>query len=280
MSRNVFWNSSALAAFLLGVSLIMSFEVQAGTLRIVSGLIGAQDSKSKQLLALSPVEADQVATQDLLSILKPVGKFTLDNSRNVEGMTFVTQPYGTTYRYVCRQDRVTLRYQYQDRFDATGKRQNDRRPVGVEAQATFHIEQLPVPGFVPGTSYPTTICDSLHPGASARWIAASRDTDVVLAANMFRMAEDVVKAGRLMPGPCDRHGATTCRQWLLSLDDPSKIESVEPCATGHGGSACYVVSFGTVDVTIIGRISPNDMEGITPAAITSVRVDDVMTLSE
>ena len=281
MSRNVFWNSSVLAAFLLGASLFMPLEVQAGKLRVVPGLFGAQDSKSKQLLALSPVEAGQVATQELLSILKPADKFTLDYGRNVEGMAFVTQPYGTTYPYVCRQDRVTLRYQYQDRFDATGKWQDgQRRPVGVEAQATFHIEQLPVPGFVPGTSYPTTICDSLHPGASARWIAAPRDMDVVLAANMFRMAEDAVKAGRLMPGPCDPHGATTCRQWLLSLNDPSKIESVEPCATGRGGSACYVVSFGTVDVTIIGKISRNDMEAITPAAITSVRVDDVMTVSE
>lgn len=281
MSRSVFWNSSVLAACLLGASLVMPFDVQAGKLKVVSGLIGAQDSKSKQLSALSPAGADQVATQDLLSILKPVGKFTLDNSRNVEGMMFVTQPYGTTYRYVCRQDRVTLRYQYQDRFDATGKwLDNERRSVGVVAQATFHIAQLPVPGFAPGASYPTTICDSLHPGTSAKWIAAPRDIDAIRAANMFRMTEDEVKAGRLKPVTCDSHGAITCRQWLLSLDDPSKIESVEPCAAGGGDSACYVVSFDKVDVTIVGKISRNDMEAITPAAITSVRLDDVVTVSE
>ena len=209
-----------------------------------------------------------------------MGKFTLDNSRNVEGMTFVTQPYETTYRYVCRQDRVTLRYQHEGRFDAMGKWLDDeRRPVGVEAQATFHIAQLPVPGFIPGTSYPMTLCDSLHPGALARWIAAPRDMDAIRAANMFRMAEDQVKAGRLTPGPCDPHRAITCRQWLLSLDDPSKIKSVEPCAAGGDDGACYVVSFDTVDVTIIGKISRDDMDAITPAAITSVRVDDVMTIS-
>jgi len=279
MNRNAIWNSSVLAAFLLSAWLFMPFEVHAEKTKLVSGLVGAQDSKSKQLLALSPAEADQVAAQNLLSILKPAGKFTLDNSRNVDGMMFVTQPYETTYRYVCRQDRVTLRYQYQGRFDATGKWLDDeRRPVGVEAQATFHIAQLPVPGFVPGTSYPTTICDSLHPGASARWIAAPRDIDAVLAANMFRMAEDEVKAGHLMPGPCDSHGAITCRQWLLSLDDPSKIESVEPCATGSHDGACYVVSFDKIDVTIIGKISHGDVEAITPTAITSIRVDDVNTI--
>ena len=86
---------------------------------------------------------------------------------------------------------------------------------------------------------------------------------------MFRMAEDEVKAGRLMPGPCDPHGVFTCRQWLLSLDDPSKIESVEPCATGSDHGACYV-----------GKISRDDIEAITPAAITSIRVDDVITVME
>ena len=281
MSRNVIWNSSVVAAFLLGASLLMPFEVQAHKVRVVAGLVGAQDGKSKKLLALPGAEADQVATQDLLSILKPVGKFTLDNSRNVEGMMFVTQPYGTTYPYVCRQDRVTLRYQYQGRFDPTGKwLEDERRPAGVEAQATFHIGQLPVPGFVPGTSYPMPICDSLHPGASAKWIAAPSGTDAVLAANMFRMAEDEVKAGRSVSMRCDPHGATTCRQWLLSLDDPSRIKSIEPCAAGTDGGACYVVSFDAVDVTIIGKISRDDKEAITPTAITSVRVDDVMTLFE
>ena len=279
MSRNLIWNNRLAAALVLGASLSMPFEVQAVKVKIVSGLIGPQDSQSKHLLALSPAEAGQAATQDLLSILKPEGKFTLDNSSNVDGMTFVTQPYPTTYPYVCRQDRLTLRYRYEGRFDATGKwLEDERRPAGVQAQATFNIAQLPVPGFVPGTSYPATICDSPHPGASARWIAAPRAIDAVLAANMFRMAEDAVKAGRLKPGRCDAHGTSTCRQWLLSLDDPSKIESVEPCATGRADGACYVLSFDAVDVTIIGKVSRGDMEAITPAAITSIRVQDVVTI--
>jgi hypothetical protein len=280
MSRILLWNN-VMAASLLGASLLVPFEVQAEKIRVVSGLIGGQDAESNKLLALSPTDADQVATQHLLSILKPAGKFTQDNSRNVEGMTFVTQPYATTYPYVCRQDRITLRYQYQDRFDATGKWLGDeRRPVGVEAQATFHIAQLPVPGFIPGTSYSVPVCEALHPNVSVRWIAAPRDTDAILAANMFRMAEDDVNAGRLMPGPCDPHGALNCRQWLHSLDDPSKINSVEPCTTSSNDSACYVVSFDSVDVTITGKISRDDVEAITPAAITSVRVDNVITVRE
>ena len=113
---------------------------------------------------------------------------------------------------------------------------------------------------------------------SAKWIAAPRDIDAIRAANMFSMTKDEVKAGRLEPVTCDSHGAVTCHQSLLSLDGPSKIESVEPCATGKGDSACHVVSFDKVDVTIVGKISRNDVEAITPTAITSVRVDDVMTV--
>jgi len=270
-----------MAASLLGASILISFEVQAEKTRYVSGLIGAQDAESRKLLALSPTEADRVATQHLLSIIKPAGKFRQDNSRNVDGMTFVTQPYSTTYPYVCRQDRVTLRYQYQGRFDAAGKWLGEaRQPVGIDAQATFHISQLPVPGFIPGTSYVMPACNALHPDASARWIAAPSDADVIRAANMFRMAEDEVSAGRLTPGPCDAHGTLNCRQWVLSLDDPSKINSVEPCANGSDGSVCYVVSFASIDVTIIGKISRDDAEAITPAAITSIRVDNVVTVME
>jgi hypothetical protein len=152
--------------------------------------------------------------------------------------------------------------------------------VGVEAQPAFHIEQLPVPGFIPGTSYQATACNERHPGESETWFAAPSDKDAVRAANMFRLAEDEVKAGRLPPGPCDQHGALTCRQWLVLLDDPSKIGSVEPCATRGDDDACYVVSFDSADVTITGKISLNDMEAITPAAITSIRVDNVIVVAE
>jgi len=281
MSRVVPWNKGLMVACLLGPSLCVPSDVHAEKTRVVSGLVGAQDTQSKEWLALSPTKADQIATQHLLSLLKPIGKFTQDNSRNVEGMTFVTQPYSTTYPSVCRQDRVTLRYQYQSRFDATGKWLNDeRRPVGVEAQATFYIAKLPVPGFIPGTSYPVSACDALHPSESARWIAAPHDRDAILAANMFRMAEDNANAGRLVPGPCDTQGTLTCREWLLSLDDLSKIDSVEPCTASASDSVCYVVSFDSVDVTIIGKIARDDVERITPAAITSVRIDNVITLME
>lgn len=275
MSRNIPWNSSVVAASLFGALIFMPLEVHAEKIKTVSGLMGAQDSRSKELLALSPAEANQVATRDLISLLMPTGKFTLDNSRNVEGMVFTTRPYWTTYRYVCREDRVTLKYKL--RFGSASS-EDQRGPVGVEAQPTYHIEQLPVPGFVPGTSYKITDCDAAHLDSSATWFSAPSNRDAVRAANMFRMAVDEVKAGRLTPSPCDTHAALTCSQWLLSLDDPSKIVSVEPCATDHDDEVCYAISFDSVDVTITGKISHDDMEAITPAAITSIRVDNVIML--
>jgi len=275
------WKRRMAAAALFAASLFMPFQADAAKLRVVSGIRGAQDDISKELLALSPGGANQVATRDLLSVLKPTGKFTLDNSRNVEGMTFITQPYQTMYRYTCREDRVTLRYELTDRFDKAGTwLDNQRRPVGVDAQPIYHIVQLPVPGFIPGTSYRVTACDAVQPGAAATWFAAPSDTDAVRAANMFRMAEDEVKAGRLTPASCDPRGAEPCREWVLSMDGLSKIESVEPCKTGPGDEACYVISFDSVDITVSGTIPSNEPEPITPTAITSIRAETVTTVSE
>ena len=277
----IIWERPVLLAALLGASLLTSLGADAEKIKVVSGMIGAQESKSKELLALSPAATDQIARSDLLSVLQPTVKFVIDNSRNVEGATFYTQPYQTDYRYVCREDRVTLGYQLGSRFDAAGKWLDFYpQPAGVEAQAVYHIERLPVPGPVPGTSYMATICDARHPGAGVSWFAAPKDSDAVRAANMFRMAEDNVKSGRLTPGFCDPHGAETCRQWILSLDDPSKIESVAPCASSTSDDACYVISFDSVDVTITGKIPSTAWENFTPTIVTSIRVDTVATLME
>jgi len=271
----------AASAALSSALLLVPVAAEATKIKTVSGLSGAQDSRSRDMLTSSPEAGDRMGRRDLLSILQSPGKLMLDNSRNVEGMAFVTQPYWTGYRYVCREDRVTLRYQLQDRFDGAGAWLSDeRQPVGVEAQPIYHIAQLPVPGFAPdGTSHPVTECDARQPGAGAAWFAAPSDMEAVRAANMFRMAEDEVKAGRLTPGPCDPYEMGTCRQWFLSLDDPSKIQSVESCAPGTGDDACYVISFDSVDVTITGTIPRKAWEPITPSAITSIRVDTVLTFS-
>ena len=121
--------------------------------------------------------------------------------------------------------------------------------------------------------------DARQPDTAATWFAAPSAIDAVRAANMFRMAEDEVKAGRVKPGPCDPHGAESCREWVLSLDDPSKIKFVEPCSTEHD-EACYVISLDAVDITVAGTIPRTEPEPITPTAITSVRVDSVVTIFE
>ena len=275
------WNRHLVAAALFGAALITPFDAQAEHTKVVSGLIGGQDRKSKELLSLSPDAANRTAIHDLLSVLKPAGKFTLDNSRNVEGMIFVTPPYQTFAGKICREDRIALQYRIVGQYDAMGAWLNDQRqPVGVEAQQTYHIEQLPIPGFVPGASYAGAICDANHPGTAATWFTAPSAIDAIRAANLFRMAEDEVKAGRLTPRPCDPHGTEPCRDWVLSLDDPSKIKSIEPCATNGGGDACYTISFDAVDLTITGTILRSKFEPVTPTAITSIRVDTVTTISE
>ncbi len=264
----------------LSAALLIPLAAVASKAIYVSGLSGGQDSKSKALIALSPSAANEAARRDLLSVLQPAGKFALDLSQNVESMTFFTHPYETSYRYVCREDRVSLQYRLGNRVDSAGKfLEYEKQPAGVEAQPVFHIEQLPVPGFMPGSgSHPATLCDAAHPGTAAKWFAAPNATDAVRAANMFRMAQDEMKAGRLTPSGCDNHGSVTCSQWIRSLDDPSKIESVEACTLSTGDEACYVISFGNVDITITGKIPRNAWQPITPSTITTIRAEDVFTV--
>ncbi|MES1156860.1 MAG: hypothetical protein ABUL73_03675 [Alphaproteobacteria bacterium] len=263
MSRSTLW-VSVVAAALFGASLFTPFDAHARHFRILPGLMGEQDARSKELLALSPADANQVAAHDLLSVLKPTGAFTADLSHNVEGMTFLTQPYQTNYADVCRKDRVTLRYR------------TAAQPEGVDAQPMYHIWRLPVPGFLPGASYP--VCDARNVDASAAWFAAPSDTDAARAANMFRMAEEEVRNGHLTPGPCDPHGTGTCAQWALSLDDPSKIQSVERCGASRESEVCYLISFDQADITIEATLSTNTPGQITPSAITSMRIDEVDTV--
>lgn len=279
------WNRNFFIAFLFGTVFFTSSVAHAQKFNIVSGLRGVQDTKSKELTVLSPVEAKQVAVDDLLSILQPTGAFILDNSRNVTGMIFITEPYETVYRYVCRRDHVTLRYQSKARYDEDGAwLDRERQPVGVEGQPVFHIEQLPVPGITsrkPGASYryKSTICDANHPGPAAAWFAAPSATDAARAANMFRIATDEIKAKRLTPTSCDSARGEACSQLILSLNDPSKLRSVEPCAPSWGDDACYVLSFGDIEVTITGIVPRNSSEPITPTVIESIRADTVITVS-
>ena len=106
-----------------------------------------------------------------------------------------------------------------------------------------------------------------------------RDQVVVNSPKINSFHDFLVEHARV-PGPCDQHGALTCREWLLSLDNPSKINSVAPCTETIKDSVCYVVSFDSVDVTIIGERSRDDVERITPAAVTSIRIDNVVTIME
>ena len=165
-------------------------------------------------VAAFPPRPIRVARRDLLSVLQPGSAFKLDNSGNVVGMTFVTRPYWTYLRYVCREDRITVRC---ESSSSPAWSNRCRVSTGLSYRAIAGSKLSAENPF----TYPMTLCDAQHPGAAASWFAAPpSDFGPVRAANMFRMAEDAVKAGRLTPGPCDPHGPDTCRQWVLSPGRP------------------------------------------------------------
>ncbi len=275
------WNRAAALTMVFASILLPPLAAAAFRLQIVSGLVGGQDARSKELMALSPEEADRVARRDLLSVLRPAGKFTPDNGRNVTGMTFLTAPYlEDTFPTICRRDRVTLVYGEAAQYDREGKwARDERQPEGVEAQALFHVDQLPVPEKAWGQEPPR--CDATHPDEGASWFAAPSLSDAMRAMNMLRMAEDQVRAGSLAPASCDGPTAD-CHQRVLSLDDPSKVVAVDPCPTAAPEDACYVLSFAsheelTIVATFPGWAMPTH---IGPTAIKFIRVDDVVTISE
>jgi hypothetical protein len=224
-----------------------------------------QDSKSKALLALPPDEADQVRRRDLLSDLQPVGQFLTDLNGNVDGMTFVTWPYLADFPFVCREDSITLQYGHAD---------FSKEPRQIEARALFYVDGDPSIG---GRYGAWQGCDKRHPGPKANWFTAPTALDAVQASQIFRKAETDVASGSLKPAPCDRASPDACRQWILSLNDPTKIDAVDGCASSPGADVCYVISIGDERLTIGATISAGRTE---PTAITSIKVEEVVYLVE
>jgi hypothetical protein len=242
----------------------------AAALTVVAALAAAypvapQNSQSKALLALPAAEADRVRRRDLLAALQPGGEFLTDLNRNVYGMTFVTWPYSEG-SFVCREDRLTLRY---GREDVSGK------PQQIETQALFYVNSEPS---LSATDR-IVACDKRHPGPNAHWMEAPTGYDAYRAAYVFRKAEKEVAAGELKPELCGRPGPDACREWIVSLNDPSKINAVDTCAPGADDDFCYVISFDDNQLTIRGTMSDvhHQKESTT---VRSIKVEEVLTIIE
>lgn len=223
---------------------------------------------------LPPAVADETARRDLLSVLQPTGKFK-KGPMGVETATFVTWPFEDRYPGLCREDELVVGYGNIQRYDKDGRLlYSSGGPENLKSQPIFHLDQIPVPY----STYELANCDPRHPGPQAAWFAAPTAADAVRAANLFRMAEDQVKAGNLAPGPCPGDGPDACRRRVVALDDFSKVTSVGACTEAAGDDACYVFSLADAELTVAGKMSQS--EPTIPTAITSVRAREVITVTE
>jgi hypothetical protein len=73
------WERRAVATALILTLLLTPIVADTFKLKLVSSLVGGQDSKSKELLSLSPDAADRDGRRDLLLVLQSSGKFMLIN---------------------------------------------------------------------------------------------------------------------------------------------------------------------------------------------------------
>jgi len=234
-------------------------------------VVAHRDPISRKLERLPPKTRDRIARHDLLSVLGPASEYGRRIFSNDLTTSFVTLPYQTEYS-LCREDRVTLTYGEVPLHDVAGKVVSWKpRPQGVESEPLFHVGQLPV-SLPPDAS---TVCDAHHLDRNGTWFRAVNAWTAARGANVFHMAEDQLRSGSLAPERCERGGQDACRQWILSLNDFSKVDAISPCpADDDDKAACYVISLQSgEEVTIVARMPGAGALDIAPNSVASVKVD-------
>jgi hypothetical protein len=251
---------------------------------------GAQtDLTSRQLVALSSADAGQKAKSDLLSVLRPFGKFRRGHFRMVDSFEFTTQPYGTEIQGVCRMDALDLQYGpvRSGPTIGAGKTATEdapRQAYGIEARALFHINSLPANTRQEDDADGIwqAVCDPSRLGDHDNWFRATTVFEAVRAANMFRMAEDQVRSGALKPKPCRKTfflPGQTCAQAILAVDDLAKFDEVEACDAAQG-QACFRITLdGYTNVLTIVADLNDDGGSLTPTAIASIEVEQTLVVS-
>jgi len=246
---------------------------------------------SRELMALSARDANHVAQRDLLSVFKPVHKYGRGMFLRVRGTGMTTRPYGTEFQGVCRQDALTL--WYAPARSATVDGNPDQKPgsdiqdvplepYGFDASAWFHIGHLPAGKLAPRSQSPAwqSACDPQQFNDETPWFSAQNARQAVLGANIFRMAEDQVKAGTLSPKPCEGASKTrSCVQAILAVNDLAKLQSVEDCGADSASSCVKLNLNSDTQLIIVAHVDAGDPNGVTPSDIVSIEVSNYVIVT-
>ncbi len=219
-----------------------------------------------ELRALPPAEAGQVAKSDLSSILQLQRDFKTGlGMRGLEGVSFVTPAFGTSFDGLCQRDSLVLRYA----ATTTEGNPEDRplKPYGVKTTAWFaDIGMADAPGdthliLTPG-------CEALDGKADVGWFPAQDPWQAAEAVLLLRKVRAQLKAGQL--ASCD----SKCKDVVLAA---SHIFRITDCADPEAeakGELCYAIWMDSnISVAIKAKRDatlPGDIESVTAGTLVIV----------
>jgi hypothetical protein len=240
-----------------------------------TAISAAQDSlTTSQMINLPPAAANKTVRKDLLSLFQPVQRISPGMRVRLQGVQFLTHPYGTEFKGLCRRDELDLNYAPTDQ--AAKPAVQPLRPYGIDAAPAFHVTRLPSRGVARGDGSELVwnkACKQLEGDDDALWFGADTAFHAAQGANFLQVAVDRVKAGTLKAGACSgrlNSEKTTCDQVIVEVGDLAKIDQITVCPSTPE-LACYAIDLdGSTRLTIIGRVAE---EELVPTAIVSIAVE-------
>ncbi|MHA6769838.1 hypothetical protein [Sphingobium ummariense] len=254
-----------------------------------SALQAADKLNSNERRALSPRAADRLAREELLSILRPSGRFPKGMMRQVRSMWFTTKSVGTSIPGLCARDTLILDYApiiapvNTEYYDYEGE---PVAPSGVETSRQYRFVKAPTSSLLnmsaslPSTSVWRGECRSLKDDEDDRgWFSAPDPETAVRGWLAFRVATAAVQAKPALAQPCETYRRAgqklDCQATLAMLDDLGKLNGVALCPASAGKS-CYKIDVDNFWITVTSRESA---DGPTALDVESVKVEEYIVVT-
>lgn len=247
-----------------------------------SALSAQQPLNSTQRRALSAGAADRLARHDLLSILKPMGRYPRGMIRRVRSAGFSTPAYATDIPGLCAVDRLMLAYAPVRASDA--QEAVPVRPYGLDVSHSYAFVQTPSIDMLrqnqdgPPSRWQTA-CDKADRDDRQRWFGVAEPELAVRGWLTFTAAVDALRAGRIAASPC-AHSASRgqiddCPTVLAALT-LADLGGIEDCGTPDAVDRCYKIDIGSMWISITAR--PTDGAPM-PGDIRSVKVEEYIIVT-
>jgi hypothetical protein len=209
---------------------------------------------SREMRALSAREANKQVREDLLSILKPMGKVGHGMRRQVGDLWMHTQPYGTEYKGLCRRDTVSLYYAPTDKTPEY--EDQPVRPYRIEAESSYAFVSHPKPEYLADDDERRSPFQSECARATkeewAGWFTANDPRLALLGTLAMQAGVEWAQ----MPGhelkSCtkDKQGKSlNCANELISSAKVENLESISTCDADKD-QVCYTIVAGSFEMTI------------------------------